>query len=227
MTKQAFELIEAHMLSHMRDSAHDRHHISRVLYAALDIAAGESHVDHDVLIAACLLHDIGREKQAADPSVCHAQAGGEMAYYFLMSIGWDQSRALHVKACITSHRYRGDNPPDSIEARVLFDADKLDACGAMGIARTLIYSGQTGEPLYRLDDDGRIITGSRDMESESFFEEYEYKLKRVYKAFYTEGAARIAARQRQAAVDFHDALYRQIADNMRFGREHLKDILTD
>ena len=42
-----------------------------------------------------------------------------------------------------------------------------------------------------------------------------------------ETAARIAARQRQAAVDFHDALYRQIADNMRFGREHLKDILTD
>jgi uncharacterized protein len=226
MTKQAFELIEAHMLSHMRDSAHDRHHISRVLYAALDIAAGESHVDHDVLIAACLLHDIGREKQAADPSVCHAQAGGEMAYYFLMSIGWDQSRALHVKACITSHRYRGDNPPDSIEARILFDADKLDACGAMGIARTLIYSGQTDEPLYRLDDDGRIITGSRDMESESFFEEYEYKLKKVYESFYTEGAARIASQQRQAAADFRDALYRQIDDNMRVGRECLRDMLA-
>ena len=97
----------------------------------------------------------------------------------------------------------------------------------MGIARTLIYSGQTGEPLYRLNENGQLIISCRDMESESFFEEYEYKLKKVYESFYTEGAARIAAWQRQAAVEFHDALYRQIDDNMRVGREHLKDILTD
>ena len=227
MTKQAFDLIEAHMLSHMRDSAHDRRHIDRVLYAALEIAAEEEQVDVDVLIAACLLHDIGREKQAADPSVCHAQAGGDMAYGFLSALGWEKEKALHVKACISSHRYRGDNPPESIEARILFDADKLDACGPVGIARTLIYAGQAGEPLYRLDENGQIITGCGNMESESFFEEYEYKLKKVYESFYTEGAARRASRQRQAAAGFRDALYRQIADNMRVGREHLKDILTD
>lgn len=226
MTKQAFDLIEAHMLSYMRDSAHDRHHIGRVLYAALDIAAQESQVDDEVLIAACLLHDIGREKQAADPSVCHAQAGGEMAYGFLTALGWEEEKALHVKACISSHRYRGDNPPESIEARILFDADKLDACGTVGIARTLIYSGQVGESLYRLDENGQIITDCGNQESESFFEEYEYKLKKVYESFYTEEAARIASRQRQAAADFRDALYLQIDNNMRVGRERLRDMLA-
>jgi uncharacterized protein len=60
----------------MKDSAHDTEHIYRVLYVALDIARYEENVDGDVLIAACLLHDIGREEQNADPAVCHAAAGG-------------------------------------------------------------------------------------------------------------------------------------------------------
>ena len=59
MKTKDYRLIEAYMLSCMRDSAHDREHIYRVLYAALDIASFEEPVDSDVLIAACLLHDIG------------------------------------------------------------------------------------------------------------------------------------------------------------------------
>ena len=55
MTKQTFDQIEAHMLSYMRDSAHDRHHIDRVLYSALDIVKHEENIDYDVLIASCLL----------------------------------------------------------------------------------------------------------------------------------------------------------------------------
>ena len=57
-----FQLIEEYMLECMQDSAHDKEHIYRVLYVALDIAEQERHVDYDLLIAACLLHDIGRRK---------------------------------------------------------------------------------------------------------------------------------------------------------------------
>ena len=227
MTKQTFDQIEAHMLSYMRDSAHDRHHIDRVLYSALDIAKHEENIDYDVLIASCLLHDIGREKQAVDPRICHARAGGEMAYDFLLSLGWEKEKSLHVRDCISTHRYRGDNPPRTIEARILFDADKLDACGAMGIARTLIYSGQAGEPLYRLDEQGQIVTDSFDAKSDSFFEEYNFKLRKVYDAFYTKAAAQLAIQQRQAAIDFHRALYRQIDDNLRIGRQHLENTLSE
>jgi putative nucleotidyltransferase with HDIG domain len=83
MKKETYDLIETYMLSCMEDSAHDKEHIYRVLYNALEIAKGEEGVDYDVLITACLLHDIGRKEQFADPKVCHAAAGAEKAYHFL------------------------------------------------------------------------------------------------------------------------------------------------
>ena len=136
MTREAYQLLEAHMLSCMGDSAHDKEHIYRVLYSALDIAQGEAGVDYDVLIAACLLHDIARGEQFADPAVCHARRGAERARTFLLDPGFGEDFARRVSDCIRTHRYRSEDPPASLEARILFDADKLDVTGAVGIART-------------------------------------------------------------------------------------------
>ena len=72
MTGETFRLLETYMQTCMQDSAHDREHIYRVLSNALEIAKTEPEVDYDILIAACLLHDIGRPEQFADPSLCHA-----------------------------------------------------------------------------------------------------------------------------------------------------------
>jgi len=172
MTKKEFAEIERYMLSQMRDSAHDRHHVYRVLNAAIDIYedifeknslinTDAPAVDFDVLVAACLLHDIGREKQMNDPDkLNHAKIGGKMAYEYLLSRKWTEPKAAHAKACISSHRYRGKKRPESIEAKILYDADKLDACGALGIARTLIYGGQVSEPLYIIGDGGTIAADS-------------------------------------------------------------------
>ena len=81
-----FQLIEEYMLECMQDSAHDKEHIYRVLYVALDIAEQERHVDYDLLIAACLLHDIGRQEKFENPSLCHAVAGAEKARTFLTPV---------------------------------------------------------------------------------------------------------------------------------------------
>ena len=105
------------MLIQMQDSAHDKHHIFRVLNFAVDIFGHEKSVDFDVLVAACLLHDIGREEQSEDvENRCHAEIGGDMAYNYLLSGKWTVQKAMHVKECIASHRYRQRNPPNSIEA---------------------------------------------------------------------------------------------------------------
>jgi len=205
------------MATQMQDSAHDKHHVYRVLNAAMDIASHEAAVNMDILIAACLLHDIGREKQFANPSLCHAQVGGAMAYEFLLTIGWPDNKAQQVKECITAHRFRSDNPPKSIEAKILFDADKLEACGAIGIARTLIYEGQVSEPLYIMDKDNKIITEGGGADISSFFQEYNFKLKRIYDKFFTNRAKEIAARRRQAAIDFYNSLYTEISQNYNNG----------
>ena len=122
----------------MKDSAHDKEHVYRVLYTALAIAKKEGKADVDVLIASCLLHDIGRQEQFADPKICHARAGAKKAYDFLKENGFSDEFSKKVSQCILTHRYRRSNLPESLEAKILFDADKIDVAGAVGIARTLV-----------------------------------------------------------------------------------------
>jgi len=227
MTKKEFDAIEAYMLRQMQDSAHDRHHVYRVLNAALDIAGRVAVDDMDVLLAACLLHDIGREKQFADLELCHAQMGGEMAFAFLLSQSWPEPKALHVQECIASHRYRGGNEPRSIEAKILFDADKLEASGAIGIARTLIYGGQVGEPLYVLDGEGGVVLDGGGAEISSFLQEYNWKLKKVYGAFFTERAREIAARRQRTAADFYNGLLAEVGENYGNGMKRYRALLGE
>ena len=226
MTEKVYGEIENYMLKLMQDSAHDRHHIYRVLYYAADIAEHMETVDIDVLLAACLLHDIGREAQFSDLELDHAQIGGEMAYEFLLSQKWETEKALHVKECIVTHRFRVDNPPNSIEAKIVFDADKLDITGALGIARTLAYEGKISEPLYILDEEGNIIIAGGGAEFSSFFQEYNYKLKNVYASMYTDRAREIAQKRQKTAIEFYNSLYYEVTENYVNGRNSLKSLLT-
>lgn len=224
MDKSTYSLIETYMISCMEDSAHDKEHIYRVLYNALRIAKTERDVDYDVLICACLLHDIGRKEQLENPNVCHAVVGSEKAYSFLVSNGFDMEYAENVKHCIRTHRYRKNNLPESLEAKILFDADKLDATGAMGIARTLIYKGTVSEPIYTLLPDGTVSNGENDT-TPSFFQEYKYKLEKVYSNFYTEEAKEIAKERRDSAVAFYNSLYEEVKTAYENGADELGRIL--
>lgn len=218
-----YDKTEAYMLQCMRDSAHDREHIYRVLYTALDIAESEPSADPEILTAACLLHDIGRPEQFANPELCHAEIGSKKAYEFLIGIGWTEERAAHVRDCVYTHRFRSDNPPRSIEAKILFDADKIDVSGAVGTARSLMYRGAVGEPLYTINADGTISDGSNTDEP-SFFREYHFKLKNIYGKFFTERGKEIALGRQRAAEDFYNALLSEVKGAEEHGRELLRRI---
>lgn len=220
MKKEVFNMLEAHILSCMKDSAHDKEHIYRVLYEALDIAQTQQDVDYDVLIAACLLHDIGRQEQFEDPALCHARVGAKKAYSFLVEQGFSKEFADKVSACILTHRYRKDNLPESIEAKILFDADKVDVTGAIGIARTLVYKGQVSEPLYSTGPEGEILDGTDDI-CPSFFQEYKYKLEKLYSGFLTERGAEIAKQRQEAAVAFYESILREVKGSYQKGLDYL------
>jgi uncharacterized protein len=227
MTKNEYIEIEDFMLKKMQDSAHDKYHVYRVLNSAIDIAEYMDSIDYDVLLAACLLHDIGREIQFTNLELCHAQIGGDIAYDFLLSRNWINQKALHVKDCIYTHRFRRNNTPKSNEAKIIYDADKLDASGAIGIARTLIYEGQISEPLYILDEGEKIIVDEGGAEISSFFQEYNYKLKKVYTSFYTERAKEIAKKRQRTAIDFYKGLFEEITNNYEGGLKSHKELLND
>lgn len=226
MKKEAYSLLENYMLSTTADSAHDREHIYRVLHNALAIAGTEENVDYDVLIAACLLHDVGRPEQFANPKLCHAQVGSELAYLFLIENGFSVEFADQVRHCILTHRFRVARPPQSLEAKILFDADKLDVTGALGIARTLQYKATMLEPLYLVKEDGTVSGGEED-EVSSFFREYHFKLKNLYDRFYTAAGKAMAEDRRKIAEDFYNALYGEVAPGYREGRQALELLLEE
>ena len=221
MTNETYQLLENYMRSCMADSAHDAEHIYRVLYNALAIAQAETEVDYDVLITACLLHDIGRKEQFADPTVCHAAAGAEKAFRFLTENGFPPEFAEQVRHCILTHRFRKALPPQSIEAKILFDADKLDVTGAIGIARTLMYKGDMTEPLYHVLPGGEISDGTEDL-GPSFFREYKFKLEKLYDKFYTARGAELARSRQQIAASFYESLYREVNTGYTEGKEMLR-----
>lgn len=220
MTRNEFEQIETIMRGHMEDSAHDGEHITRVLRAALEIAKAHREADLDVLVAACLLHDIGRSAQFKDPSVSHAEAGADMAYAHLVEIGWGEARARLVSDAVRAHRFRGPHNPQTIEAMILYDADKLDVTGAMGAARTLLYQGAAGEPLYRVDGRGEPMDGRED--EPGFMNEYIFKLSRLYDGFYTPEGAEMARPGAAAARDFYESLLKEAR-----GRAPLSGLLDE
>jgi uncharacterized protein len=132
--------------------AHDWHHVERVERLA-DRLAGDhaADVDRDVLAASVLLHDIGREREAQGAIDDHAGWAAEQTPDLLADLTDDRTveRVVH---CVRAHRYSGSVEPETIEARVLCDADNLDAMGAVGIGRTFAHGGTLGEPMHGSED---------------------------------------------------------------------------
>ena len=146
----------------------------------------------------------------------------------IMTIKNLQDEILKLKrggdVCILAHSYRQKNPPQSLEAKILFDADKLDVVGAIGIARTLLYKGIVSEPIYSLMPDGSVSTGENDA-APSFFHEYKHKLEKMYSHFYTVRAAGLAKERKQIAVDFYNHLYQESTFSYRHGRKELDRLI--
>lgn len=226
MTKEQYLILENYMLSCMEDSAHDAEHIYRVLYNALQIAKGEENVNYDILITACLLHDVGRKEQFADPGLCHAAVGAEKAEKLLRENGFTPDFAGAVAHAIRTHRFRKAMQPETLEAKNLFDADKLDVTGAIGIARTLMYKADMAEPLYHILPDGRISDGTEDL-GPSFFREYKFKLEKMYDRFYTKTGEAMARQRQRIAADFYESLYREVNTSYLEGKSMLQGFVEE
>ena len=226
MDKSMYNLIKNYMYDCMKDAAHDPEHVFRVLYQSINITSKRTeNINYTVLIASCLLHDIGREEQFKNPEVCHAEIGGIMAKEFLLKNNWSEKDTNHVGKCISSHRFRGYNIPETIEAKILFDADKLDVIGCLEIARTLLYDGHIRNKIYTLKN-GKICYGESKCDEETFLKEYNFKLKNLYDKFYTEEARELAHKHKEHAQYFYDKLVEEI-NNAYKSKDILEKIICE
>jgi len=182
--------------------SHDWEHTLRVCRLCERIGLKEG-VDLDVLLTAAYLHDIARSRQDdSNGAVCHAEEGARLAGSILEQLALTASQKENVLHCIRSHRYRGIHQPKSPEARVLFDADKLDAIGAVGVARAFLFAGEVGARLhaghktveevepYSIDDTG--------------YREFKVKLCKIKDRILTREGKKLAADRHRFMVEFFD-----------------------
>jgi uncharacterized protein len=170
--------------------SHDWEHTSRVGRLCERIGVAEN-VDMQVLLIAAYLHDIGRKDQdATNGALCHAEKGAQMAEGILDELPLCENQKINIIHCIKSHRFRGNHPPATPEAKVLFDADKLDAIGAVGVARAYLFAGEVGARLHAADID---LENTRSYTADDTgFREFKVKLCKIRDRILTEEGRKIA-----------------------------------
>jgi uncharacterized protein len=134
--------------------------------------------DLTVLALASLLHDIGRKEETASRGrVCHARIGAQKALQIMKGLDIPGEIQEKVRDCIRSHRFRGKETPASLEARILFDADKLDSIGAVGLGRAFLFAGEVGARLHNSHKDlSQTVSYSWE---DTAYREFQVKLRKV------------------------------------------------
>lgn len=180
--------------------SHDWEHTLRVYRLCRHLGIIEE-VDMEVLLVAAYLHDIGRCYQdASNGTVCHAEKGAQMAWPIIQELPLTVKQKENIIHCIRTHRYRGNHAPETPEAKVLFDADKLDAIGAVGVARAYLFAGELGAMLHNPDvEPEEVKPYSKD---DTGFREYKVKLCKIKDRILTDEGKRMAEERHAFMEEF-------------------------
>lgn len=175
-------------------SGHDMHHVWRV-FRLTQRFAGELNADCEVVGCAALTHDLHRV--VGDGTGCDPEETLSEVARVLDDAGVSQDHIPAVQHCVSVHdelAFRDENPrPETLEAKVLRDADNLDAMGAVGIARTFAFGGAHETPLW--DPDGNEY---------SQLYHFEDKLLRLRGELHTEPARELAEGRHEFLEEFYD-----------------------
>ncbi len=182
--------VEANARHLHTDSTHDWDHVQRVKKVAEEIAREEK-ADEEVVEAACLLHDCGY----AEDWEQHEKTSAKKAKEILEKTSFPKQKIERVVACIESHRFSARGKDESLEAKILRDADKLDAIGAMGVARCFMWTGEHKTTF-------QVAVGH-----------FHEKLLKVKETMQTKAGKRIAGERHAFMLEFLEKLRQESALN--------------
>jgi uncharacterized protein len=204
-----FERIKKEARGYFRSArgSHDWDHTERVLQLCLGIGKKET-ADLMVLRLAAVLHDIGRgEEDSSNGKICHGERGAELARKILETHGLSRDIIDRIVHCIETHRFRRKRIPESLEAKILFDADKLDSIGAVGIGRAFLFAGEVGA---RLHDPDIIVHRTKPYTREdTAYREFLVKLSKIKGRMFTREGKRIARERHKFMVAFFGRLNKE------------------
>lgn len=191
------------------DPVHDFSHIERV-YCLAERLAMEEGANIKIVRAAALLHDAKGSTSGQDSRKEHHLASADFAREILTAEGWEEESIAAVQHCIRAHRFRAgarDEAPQSLEAKILFDADKLDVIGAIGVARVIAYAVLAGTPIFTQPSQQFIQTGKEELnEKHSTYHEFIFKLVKIKERMFTRGGKALAEERHAYIVEYYQRL---------------------
>ncbi len=192
------------------DGSHDMSHILRVWHSAADIARSELDCDVEVLVAAVILHDcVAVEKNSPLRSQA-SRLAAERAQDIVRDLRWTASRIAALVHAIEAHSFSSGIVPNTLEAQILQDADRLDAIGAIGIARCFYVAGRMGSSLYDPDD---FDATRREVDDRRYaIDHFKAKLFPVTEGFRTKAGRAMAAERAAVMQRFVAAFRSEVAD---------------
>lgn len=188
--------------------SHGWDHVERVVKLAEKIAKKEK-ADLFIVKMAALLHDVARQDEdISRGKICHAKRGSIIATEFLSKLGLEKKEIINIAHCIATHRFRSSAIPRTKEAKVVFDADKLDSIGAIGIGRAYLFAGEVGARLFNSDVD--VHTTKAYSNEDTAYREYMVKLRHVKKNLRTKEGRRLARGRHQFMKNYFRQLKEEV-----------------
>jgi uncharacterized protein len=192
------------------DGSHDLSHLLRVWRNADAIARTEPACDRSVLAAAVLLHDCVAVEKNSPQRAAASLLSAARAREIVAGLDWDAARIAALGHAIETHSFAACLVPETPEARILRDADKLDAIGAIGIARCFYVAGRIGSRLYDPED---ATASRRAVDDQAFaLDHFEVKLFPVADGFLTAAGRAMAAERAGVMQRFVAAFCSEVAD---------------
>ena len=206
--QQLFQQL-SHALDASDDGSHDLSHLNRVWRTARLIAAEEGG-DLRLLAAAVILHDCVTVEKDSPLRKQASRLAAEKAEKLLEDLQWNSLEIETVSDAIRTHSYSAGLAPSSLEGRILQDADRLDAIGAVGIARCFYTAGRMGSMLYdALDPQGK----ERDLHDRRYaLDHFPKKLLQLATGFQTATGSRMAQERHSRLQAFYDAFSGEVDD---------------
>ena len=191
------------------ESSHDLDHTLRVFRNAELLLKEFPDANSEAVRLAALLHDIARpEEDAGQGGCCHAELGAELAGKILRASGVDANVTAIAVNAIKRHRFRKGEAPDTIEAQILYDADKLDSLGAVGLGRAFLFAGHCNARLHNTESEA--LAAPAYSKEDTAYREYLVKLRFIPEKMFTESGKKIAVKRLQFMENFFSALEEEI-----------------
>lgn len=202
------------------DGAHDISHVKRVVENAIRLGVDEQ-ADPEVLLPAAWLHDCVCVSKGSHLRGQASRMAAKAASEFLIGIGYPSQHLSAIEHAIIAHSFSAQVPPESIEAVVLQDADRIEALGAIGAARCFVTSGTLGGEMYHPTEP---IAGERAWDDRRFAVDHFFvKLLRLPATMKTQAGKRLAATRAAWMVSF----LRQLADEAGWPVEQLDEAIEN